>query len=198
MVTYPPYLPSIKWWKKWLEALMENKTGVESVIIANGASISSRDVARARLKDSIGRELTLSVAVEGGARLLRNPERAGTIRLSEHGNWRHVHQQALETIYGKFPFYPHYSSALKRIYGNRELTTLGDFTYALHNAMAGMILGSLDDGDIKLIKGNPILYARGREISSELDAAISALDPVMKFGPEAILGILCSEEQREL
>lgn len=41
------------------------------------------------------------------------------IRISEHGNWRHLHQIAIASAYGSSPFYEYYADDINRLYSTR-------------------------------------------------------------------------------
>ncbi|SRR5574344_592992 len=48
----------------------------------------------------------LTVPMEHGVRLMKD------IRISDHGNWRHLHWQALVSAYGESPFFEYYADDL--------------------------------------------------------------------------------------
>ena len=43
------------------------------------------------------------------------------IRLSDHGHWRHLHWQALQSAYGESPFFEYYADDLRPFYEKRLL-----------------------------------------------------------------------------
>lgn len=47
----------------------------------------------------------LSIPLEGGGRKKR--ENWEHTRVSEHGNWRHIHLQAIASEYGRLPYFEH-------------------------------------------------------------------------------------------
>lgn len=55
----------------------------------------------------------LTVPVEKGERNIRN------IRISDHGNWRHVHWNALVSAYGDSPFFQYYADDIRPFFEQR-------------------------------------------------------------------------------
>lgn len=41
------------------------------------------------------------------------------VRISEHGNWRHLHRTAIASAYGSSPFYEYYADDINRLYEQR-------------------------------------------------------------------------------
>lgn len=188
-MNYPPYLPSAAWYRRWLEAISEGYDDDHAIIIANRKEGVSRELARTVVRDTSHRDLMLSIAVEGGSRQLRTGNNIGEIYLSEHGNWRHTHLNAIGACYGKKPFYPFIFDSLNEIYDNRETVRLEDFNLRLHLLIKDWLIGSIVVTDINLFNSNPVLIERGKEIGGKIIPEISVLDAIMNFGKEAILGI---------
>ena len=61
------------------------------------------------------------------------------IRISEHGNWRHHHWNALRTAYGKSPFFEYYADDFAPFYHSRTHDYLIDFNAALHERVCNLI-----------------------------------------------------------
>lgn len=80
-----------------------------------------------------------NIATAGGVVSLSIPvEKASTpkvlmrdVRLSEHGNWRHVHRTAIESAYGSSPFFEFYKDDLLPFYTDRKHRFLLDFNLDL-------------------------------------------------------------------
>lgn len=73
----------------------------------------------------------LTIPVEkpvGGKSLMKD------LRISDHGNWRHLHWNALEASYGKSPFYEYYADDLRPFY-ERKWEYLIDYNEALQEKM---------------------------------------------------------------
>jgi hypothetical protein len=52
------------------------------------------------------------------------------IRISDHGNWRHLHWNAIESAYNNTPFFEYYKDDLRPFYENKY-TFLADFNEEL-------------------------------------------------------------------
>ena len=189
MVSFPPYLPSLRWYSLWLDAL--NNKAKEPVAIETASfSVGPRNYARAILNDFRGGSQVISIPIEGGSRLLRNPLNLEDAVLSEHGNWRKNHLRALEALYGKSPFYDHLASALTEIYLDRSLVALKDFNVAIHRLLTRFLISNLRPGDFNLLLRNPVIKLRGKEMSVGMDMETSIIGPLMKYGPETILALI--------
>ena len=55
----------------------------------------------------------------------------GQVRLSDHGNWRHQHWQALQSAYGESPFFLYYEDDLRPFFTERRWERLTDFNEAI-------------------------------------------------------------------
>jgi hypothetical protein len=84
------------------------------------------------------------IATTNGVQALTVPvtiEHAGgteTIRISDHGNWRHQHWQALCSAYGDSPFFQYYEDDLRPFFtGKWEF--LRDFNEAIRQQMCIML-----------------------------------------------------------
>lgn len=60
------------------------------------------------------------------------------IRLSDHGNWRHHHWNALRTAYGKTPFFEFYADEFYPFY-HEPCTFLFDFNERLRHTICSLI-----------------------------------------------------------
>lgn len=56
------------------------------------------------------------------------------VRISDHGNWRHLHWNALESSYGKSPFFEYYADDLRPFY-EHKWDYLIDYNEALQEKM---------------------------------------------------------------
>ena len=75
--------------------------------------------------------LTVPVSVETTAS-------GKTVRVSDHGNWRHQHWQALTSAYGDSPFFEFYEDDLRPFFEDRW-TYLLDFNEAIRQTMCELI-----------------------------------------------------------
>ena len=60
------------------------------------------------------------------------------IRLSDHGHWRHLHWQALQSAYGESPFFEYYADDLRPFYEKRW-TYLYDFDMELTHLLCSLL-----------------------------------------------------------
>ena len=60
------------------------------------------------------------------------------IRLSDHGNWRHLHWQALQSAYGDSPFFEYYADDLRPFF-EPQWEYLLDFNEAIRAKMCELI-----------------------------------------------------------
>ncbi len=76
--------------------------------------------------------LTIPVQKPGDSRLVRD------IRISDHGNWRHQHWQALASSYRQSPFFEYYADDLAPFYEKRR-EFLADFNMELLHLMCSLL-----------------------------------------------------------
>ena len=85
------------------------------------------------------------IATENGTQTLTIPvvhqgrQAMRDVRISEHGNWRHLHWNALVSAYRKSPFFEYYADDFERFYRQKEGFLL-DFNLQLH-ALVSELLG---------------------------------------------------------
>ena len=60
-------------------------------------------------------------------------------RISDHGNWRHLHWQALQSAYGDSPFFEFYADELAPFFHERRWTFLMDLNDEICAKMCGFI-----------------------------------------------------------
>ena len=77
----------------------------------------------------------LTVPVE---RDLLNSQSIKDIRISDHGNWRHLHWNALQSAYGESPFFEYYEDDLRPFFEKRW-TFLFDFNEAIREKICELL-----------------------------------------------------------
>lgn len=79
--------------------------------------------------------MSLSIPIEsaGGKKMLIRD-----IRIADHGNWRHLHWNALVSAYNSTPFFEYYQDDLKPFY-ERDYKFLFDFNEELRNLICQLI-----------------------------------------------------------
>ena len=76
--------------------------------------------------------LTIPVVHDGGKVAMRD------VRISEHGNWRHQHWNALVSAYRKSPFFEYYADDFAHFYEERDGFLL-DFNIRLHTVVCELL-----------------------------------------------------------
>ena len=64
---------------------------------------------------------------------------AGNPLLSDHGNWRHLHWQALQSAYGDSPFFEYYEDDLRPFFAEHRWERLIDFNEAIRQTMCELL-----------------------------------------------------------
>ncbi len=78
--------------------------------------------------------LTIPVVHRGGEKI---PVR--DLKISDHGNWRHLHWQALQAAYDKSPFFEYYADDFRPFYEGKPTTFLLDYNLKLQELVCGLI-----------------------------------------------------------
>ena len=76
--------------------------------------------------------LTIPVIHDGGRTAMRD------VRISEHGNWRHQHWNAMVSAYRKSPFFDYYADDFAHFYEERD-GFLMDFNLRLHAVISELL-----------------------------------------------------------
>ena len=76
--------------------------------------------------------LNIPVVHDGGRTAMRN------VRISEHGNWRRQHWNALVSAYRNSPFFEYYADDFAHFYEERD-GFLMDFNLRLHNVVCELL-----------------------------------------------------------
>ena len=136
------------------------------------------------------------------------------VRISDHGNWRHLHWQALSSAYGMSPFFDYYADDIRPLF-NPSTDSLFNFNMQIMHKMLSLMgvdkeikvtdaYQGLDrmEGDVAPQSGN-IASETWKEIIPEkvviqpyyqtfqrrhgFLSGMSILDLLFNMGPEAIL-----------
>ena len=68
------------------------------------------------------------IATPNGSQALTVPTTPGSVALiSDHGNWRHVHWNALKSAYGESPFFEYYADDIKPFFEERKWNSLYEY-----------------------------------------------------------------------
>lgn len=126
MILSTAYLPPIQWFTKLL-GTEKSPDGACTVSVEACESYIKQTYRNRCIIDSPTGPLSLTVPVEkpaNGSRLIRD------LRISEHGNWRHQHWQALSSSYFNSPFFEYYQDDFRPFYEKKHDYLL-DFNEAL-------------------------------------------------------------------
>ena len=99
-------------------------------------------------------------------------------RLSSHGNWRHLHWQALQSAYGESPFFEYYEDDLRPFFKEDRWQYLLDFNEAICQTMCELL-------DIHPNISRTTSYIPPRPSSLSLEDTSSFPLPPSSFAPEA-------------
>jgi len=101
MVNVFPYAASAAWYAAWLRSLSSDCPMEEAIADANiSTQTDGKDFARTRIRGNApGDEILLSVAVVGGASILKQSRRLSHAILSEHSDWQQHHLRQLNQNY---------------------------------------------------------------------------------------------------
>lgn len=115
------YFGPIQWYQKlhrYPSVMMESMESFPKQTFRNRCVIATANGPQA-----------LSVPVEPPSRDIRSVDDTPTasvhkatvrdIRISDHGNWRHLHRQALVSAYGDSPFFPYYADDILPFFEKR-------------------------------------------------------------------------------
>ena len=80
--------------------------------------------------------LSIPVSCPQGSQLSKTPMR--DVRISDHGNWRHIHWNALCSAYGESPFFDYYQDDLRPFF-ERKWTFLFDFNMEITIKMVELL-----------------------------------------------------------
>lgn len=75
---------------------------------------------------------TLTVPIQQGSRLIKDT------RLSDHGNWRHLHWNALCSAYGESPFFEFYQDDIRPFF-EKKWEFLYDFNWEITQKMCELL-----------------------------------------------------------
>ncbi len=82
--------------------------------------------------------LALTIPVERSAERSLSHTPMADVRISDHGNWRHLHWQALVSAYENTPYFIYYADDLRPLY-ERSFERLTDFNAALRDTILALL-----------------------------------------------------------
>lgn len=182
MVSIPPYLPSLSWYAVWYAAMRGSRGDESSIACANRLlGIRGKDFARTEIRGVSAPSLLLSAAVAGGSHALLRSGNECEALISLHGDWPRIHLGALEASYGRAPFFSHLIQPLRAAF-EPVPATLAELNRTMHGIVISMIHLAAEPA-----RCGGVIYERGKELSEACIPELSALDALMRFGPEVSL-----------
>ena len=118
------YFGPVQWYQKLHRA--------ENVIIEQWESFQKQTYRNRCLIATTNGVQALTVPVEKSAECIKD------IRISDHGNWRHLHWNALQSAYGESPFFEYYQDDIRPFFEKRWIYLL-DFNEAIRQKMCELI-----------------------------------------------------------
>jgi len=148
------YFGPIQWYQKlyradetWIESCesFQKQTYRNRCLIAttNGVQALTVPVERSNLKSQISNLKSQTSArpkdacYQRDARNLK-PQIIRDLRISDHGNWRHLHWNALQSAYGDSPFFEYYQDDIRPFF-ERRWEFLLDFNEAIRQSICSLI-----------------------------------------------------------
>ena len=138
------YFGNIDWYRNILSALQTygSVEALKDVIDANEHWQKQTERNRCIIATANGTQmLTVPVSVPDYA---QKPVCTGDILISDHGNWRHLHWNAIASAYGMSPFFDYYADDLMPFF-SEKWEKLYDYNLTITNKV------------IELLGGNEIL-----------------------------------------
>ena len=111
------------------------------------------------------------------------------IRISDHGEWRHQHWNAIVSAYGESPFFVYYEDDIRPFF-ERKWEYLVDFNMAITHKLCELLdvqpNVQLSDEYIDAEALTPHQYYQVHTLRQGFQPNMSALDLLMNEGPEGI------------
>lgn len=119
------YFGPVQWYQKLCRA--------ESVLIERWENFQKQTYRNRCVIATANGTQALTVPIErGGSQLIKD------IRISDHGNWRHLHWNALVSAYGESPFFEYYQDDIRPFFEKRW-AFLYDFNEEIRQTMCELI-----------------------------------------------------------
>lgn len=126
ILSHPLYLAPVPLYARLFTAdgvIFDSETPFVKQTFRNRAVIATENGTQA---------LTIPIVHTGGKQPMRD------IRISEHGNWRHLHWNAIVSAYRKSPFFDYYADDFVHFYEERD-GFLMDFNLRLHAVVCELL-----------------------------------------------------------
>ena len=182
------YFGNIEWYRELLATLQEyGTTGVLDDIIDNGERWQKQtERNRCMIATANGLQmLTVPVSVPAKEGNITT----GDILISDHGNWRHLHWNALSSAYGMSPFFDYYADDIKPFF-TEKWEFLADYNLSITKKMIELLGGE------DIIRQKTIRFSSDKETKPYYQTFqkrhgfipnLSVLDLLSNEGPDAVL-----------
>ena len=120
------------------------------------------------------------IAAENGALALTVPvmhngvQPMRDVRISDHGNWRRMHWNAIASAYKKSPFFDYYADDFRPFYENK-IEFLVDFNMQLHATVCELL--GLDVPVVELLGDNGAMAEDIRSLAQPVDGSVLCCMP---------------------
>jgi hypothetical protein len=134
------YFGNIEWYRSILSALKTYGTtdALKDIIDAEEHWQKQTERNRCIIATANGTQmLSVPITVPDYA---QKPVSTGDILISDHGNWRHLHWNALASAYGMSPFFDYYADDLKPFF-SEKWEKLYDYNLAITNKVIELLGG---------------------------------------------------------
>ena len=129
------YFGPIQWYQKLYRAdavMIERCESFQKQTFRNRCIIATTQGLQALTVPVVGR------ATQHPSPITHHPSPIKDIRISDHGNWRHLHWNAIQSAYGESPFFEYYEDDLRPFFEQRWEYLL-DFNEAIRQKMCELL-----------------------------------------------------------
>lgn len=187
-----PYLASFLWYSAYMEARFYGLDEEDAVNLASSRCIlKNKDYARSQISD----DMRISVPLEGSSSAKHLPPEI--LSISDHGNWRHNHIAALDTVFSRTPAFLFLRDDILRVIC-REYPLLSMLTGEIHEVVKSFL--QLDMLIEILMNLNSSEYDRIIKVGAEMYAGVapccSMVAVTSSLGRDAIFPLLFSLSEK--
>ena len=134
------YFGNIEWYRNLLSVIQSNGSvdALRDIIDANEHWQKQTERNRCIIATANGTQmLSVPITIPDYA---QKPVRTGDILISDHGNWRHLHWNAIASAYGMSPFFDYYADDLRPFF-SEKWEKLYDYNLAITHKIIELLGG---------------------------------------------------------
>lgn len=185
------YFGNIEWYRNLLSAIQSNGSieALRDIIDADEHWQKQTERNRCIIATANGTQmLSVPITVPDYA---QKPVRTGDILISDHGNWRHLHWNAIASAYGMSPFFDYYADDLRPFF-SEKWEKLYDYNLAIIYKVIEL-LGGEEIIKQRIFKGNTAEVAPAKPYYQTFQKRhgfipnLSILDLLFNEGPTSIM-----------